>query len=112
MGGNSSSSGILGVKDTADNSSGTSFSLCCGYGAIKLSKFKDPSPKLKELYENTSPQSRQFLANIRKCNGLVAMASRCITGKLTDFSKIKSNGPSIYKMSGQMYTFQSLDILK
>jgi hypothetical protein len=31
------------------------------------------------------------------------MASKCITGKLTDFSKFKSRGPNIYKMSGQMY---------
>ena len=82
---------------------GKTFSLCCSYGAIKLAKFKDPSPKLRELFDKTSPQSTQFLANIRKYNGLVAMASKCITGKLTDFSKVKSSGPSIFKMSGQMY---------
>ena len=79
------------------------FSLYCNYGAIKLTPFKDPSPKLKKLFENTSSQSTQFLANIRKYNGLVAMSSKCITGKLTDFSKFKSRGPNIYKMSGQMY---------
>ena len=79
------------------------FSLCCSYGAIELTKFKDPSPELKQLFENTSQQSRQFLTNIRMYNGLVAMASKCISGKLTDFSKVKSKGPSIYKMSGQMY---------
>ena len=31
------------------------------------------------------------------------MASKCITGKLTEFTKFKSRGPNIYKMSGQMY---------
>ena len=31
------------------------------------------------------------------------MPSKCITGKLTDFSKLRSKGPNIYKMSGQMY---------
>ena len=79
------------------------FSLCCSYGSIKLTHFKDPSPQLKELFENSSSQSKQFLANIRKYNGLVAMSSKCISGKLTDFSKFKSRGPNIYKMSGQMY---------
>ena len=79
------------------------YSLCCGYGAIKLPPFKDPSSELKKLFENTSQESRQFLLNIRRYNGLVAMASKCITGKLTDFTKVRSKGPSIYKMSGQMY---------
>ena len=70
-------------KNNVDNT----FSLCCSYGAIKLTPFKDPSPKLKELFENMSSQSKQFLSNIRQYNGLVAMASKCITGKLTDYSK-------------------------
>ena len=86
-------------KNNVDNT----FSLCCSYGAIKLTPFKDPSPKLKELFENMSSQSKQFLSNIRQYNGLVAMASKCITGKLTDLRKFKSRGPNIYKMSGQMY---------
>ena len=85
------------------NDKDKTFSLCCSYGTVKLTPFKDPSPKLKKLFENTSSQSTQFLANIRKYNGLVAMSSKCITGKLTDFSKFKSRGPNIYKMSGQMY---------
>ena len=70
-------------KNTEDNT----FSLCCSYGAVKLTPFKDPSPKLKKLFENMSSQSKQFLSNIRQYNGLVAMASKCITGRFTDFSK-------------------------
>ena len=31
------------------------------------------------------------------------MSSKCITGKLTDYSKFKSRWPNIYKMSGKMY---------
>ena len=79
------------------------FSLCCSYGAINLTPFRDPSQKLKKLFERTSVQSRQFLDNIRKYNGLVSMSSKNITGKLTDFSKCKTRGPNIFKMSGQMY---------
>ena len=82
---------------------GKTFSHCCSYGAIKLVPFKDPTTNLKKLFDEFSSQSKQFLKNIRQYNGLVAMSSRCITGKLTDFSKLKSKGPNIYKMSGQMY---------
>ena len=85
------------------NNGDKTFSLCCSYGSIKLTPFRDPSPQLKNLFENSTSQSKQFLANIRKYNGLVAMSSKCISGKLTDFSKFKSRGPNIYKMSGQMY---------
>ena len=82
---------------------GKTFSLCCSYGAIRLTLFKDPSPTLKQLFDKTTSESKQFLENIRKYNGLVSMSSRNISGKLTDFSKLKSRGPNIYKMSGQMY---------
>jgi hypothetical protein len=69
---------------------GLTFSLCCSYGSTRLTPFKDPSPELKKLFERNSSQSRQFLENIRKYNGLVAMSSKNISGKLTDFSKCKS----------------------
>ena len=82
---------------------GKTFSLCCSYGAIRLNQFKDPSPKMKKLFDENSSQSKQFLKNIRQYNNLVSMSSKCITGKLTDFSKLRSKGPNIYKMSGQMY---------
>ena len=82
---------------------GLTFSLCCSYGSVKLAPFKDPSLPLKKLFERNSSQSRKFLDNIRKYNGLVAMSSKNISGKLTDFSKCKSRGPNVYKMSGQMY---------
>ena len=86
-----------------EKAKGKTFSLCCSYGAIRLTPFKDPSPKLKKLFERTSTQSKQFLENIRKYNGLVSMSSKNISGKLTDFSKCKTQGPNIFKMSGQMY---------
>ena len=82
---------------------GKTFSLCCSYGAIRLNQFKDPSPKMKKLFDENSSQSKQFLKNIRQYNNLVSMSSKCITGKLTDFSRIRSKGPNIFKMSGQMY---------
>ena len=56
------------------NNGDKTFSLCCSYGSIKLTPFKDPSPQLKNLFENSTSQSKQFLANIRKYNGLVAMS--------------------------------------
>ena len=86
-----------------EKNGGKTFSLCCSYGAIKLTPFRDPSPKLKKLFERASVQSRQFLDNIRRYNGLVSMSSKNITGKMTDFSKCKTRGPNIFKMSGQMY---------
>ena len=81
---------------------GKTFSLCCSYGAIKLTPFKDLSPTLKQLFDKTTSESKHFLENIRY-NGLVSMSSKNISGKLTDFSKLKSRGPNIFKMSGQMY---------
>ena len=90
-------------RNKKKNNEDKTFSLCCSYGAIKLTPFKDPSPQLKKLFEKMSSQSKQFLSNIRQYNGLVAMASKCMTGKLMDFSKFKSRGPNIFKMSGQMY---------
>ena len=71
---------------------GFTFSLCCSYGTIKLTPFQDPTPELKKLFDHNSSQSRQFLANIRKYNGLVAMSSKNISGKLTDFTKLEFRG--------------------
>jgi hypothetical protein len=83
---------------------GTSFSKCCSYGTIKLHPFKDPSPKLKELFLKYDSQSKQFLNNIRIYNGLVSMASKGIRGgKLEDYKKCKSRGPTPFKLSGQLY---------
>ena len=83
---------------------GKTFSKCCSYGTIQLNPFTDPSPKLKELFSNKDKQSRQFLSNIRRYNGLVAMASKGIhAGKEEDYSGCKNRGPTPYKISGQLY---------
>jgi hypothetical protein len=80
---------------------GLSFSLCCSYGKVKLPRLEDPPEELKKLYQD----DRQFRDNIRQYNNLVSMASRNITGKKTDFSK--SKGPSIFKITGEMYHLTS-----
>ena len=87
-------------ETSKSTSSGKVFSACCHYGSIQLVPFKDPPPALQELFSRTSPQSRQFLDNIRQYNGLVSMASKNITGKLIGFT---GHGPQPFKMSGQMY---------
>ena len=38
------------IKNDVDKT----FSLCCSYGSIKLTPFKDPSPQLKKLFENST----------------------------------------------------------
>lgn len=76
------------------------FSACCRHGTIQLRPFKDPSPALQGLFDRTSPQSQQFMANIRHYNGLVSMASRSVSGKMVEFN---GRGPQPFKMSGQMY---------
>ena len=77
------------------------FSLCCSYGTIKLNNFRDPPPQLSILYMDPGAQCRQFRENIRLYNGMVSMASRNITGAMTNFANTR--GPNIFKMSGQMY---------
>ena len=76
------------------------FSACCRHGTIQLQPFKDPSPALQGLFDRTTPQSQQFMANIRHYNGLVSMASRSVSGKMVEFN---GRGPQPFKMSGQMY---------
>ena len=71
---------------------GKTLSLCCSYDAIKLTLFKDPSPTPKQIFDKTTSESKHFLENIRKYNALGSMSSRNISGKLTDFSKLKSRG--------------------
>ena len=58
------------------------FSACCRHGTIQLQPFKDPSPSLQTLFDWNTPQSQQFMANIRHYNGLVSMASRSVSGKM------------------------------
>ena len=71
---------------------------------IKLNPFTDPSPELQMLFDKYSVQSKQFLNNIRIYNGLVSMASKGIRGgKLENYEKCRSRGPTPYKMSGQLY---------
>ena len=77
-----------------------SFSACCDYGKIQLKPFRDPPPKLRSLFDRQTQQSRQFLENIRQYNGLVAMASKNVTGNIVEFH---GRGPRPFKMSGQMY---------
>ena len=85
-------------KKRGDNSS---FSHCCYYGMIKLDSFKDPPTQLRALFLDQGKKGQQFRANIRMYNGMISMASKNITGVMTDFGNTR--GPNIFKMSGQMY---------
>ena len=61
--------------------------------------FKDPPPKLRCLLELKNEESMKFCENIRAYNNMVSMASKAITGKMTQFDK----WPRPFKMSGSMY---------
>ena len=67
--------------------------------SVKLHAFKDPPPKLRSLLESYDETSAEFRQNLRAYNNMVSMASKAITGKMTEFKK----WPRPFKMSGSMY---------
>ena len=64
-----------------------------------LPLFKDPLPRLRHLLESYDEESKDFRLNLRAYNNMVSMASKAITGRMTEFK----NWPRPFKMSGSMY---------
>ena len=67
--------------------------------SVNLPVFKDPPPRLKLLLESYDDESAKFRKNLRAYNNMVSMASKAISGKMTEFK----HWPRPFKMSGSMY---------
>ncbi len=80
---------------------GSVYSLCCGYGKIKIPDIK-PSPALLEkLLTEDNNSSKEFRTNIRCYNSALALSS--IGVELGETFKFDTRGPWTYKISGQVY---------
>ncbi len=80
---------------------GTTYSLCCGYGKVKVPPIKPPPPILQQLLTENSETSKNFRSNIRCYNSALALSS--IGVELGTTFKFDYRGPWIYKISGQVY---------
>ena len=99
---NSCGASMFAFETNKKHKDGTvTFSLCCSHGKVCLDSFKDPPQYLQELLLLDTPQAKKFRKNIRSYNNLLSMASRNISGQLTNFAS--SRGPPVFKISGSMY---------
>ena len=80
---------------------GSVYSLCCGYGKIKVPDIKPPPPILQELLTGEDDSSKDFRAHIRCYNSALALSS--IGVELGETFKFDTRGPWTYKISGQVY---------
>ncbi len=80
---------------------GTAYSLCCGYGKIKVPDIKPPPATLQKLYTEDNEKSKEFRKNIRCYNSALALSS--VGVELGTTFKFDNRGPWTYKISGQIY---------
>ncbi len=80
---------------------GSVYSLCCGYGKIKIPDIKPPPPILQKLLTENNDTSKEFRTKIRCYNSALALSS--IGVELGETFKFDSRGPWTYKISGQVY---------
>ncbi len=80
---------------------GSVYSLCCGYGKVKVPDIKPPPAILQKLYTENDTTSKDFRKNIRCYNSALALSS--IGVQLGETYKFDNRGPWIYKISGQIY---------
>ncbi len=80
---------------------GSVFSLCCGYGKIKVPDIKPPPPMLQTLLTANSASAKDFRTHIRCYNSALALSS--IGVELGETFKFDTKGPWTYKISGQVY---------
>ena len=78
------------------------FSLCCGYGAIKLPPINDPPKLLKKLSTGNTQKDCTFREKIQAYNSSLAFASMSITGMEYNFPHRR---PYCFRISGQIYHF-------
>ncbi len=80
---------------------GSAYSLCCGYGKVKVSDIKQPPPILQKLYTEMDTSSKEFRTKIRCYNSALALSS--IGVEPGETFKFDNRGPWTYKISGQVY---------
>jgi hypothetical protein len=76
------------------------FSMCCGYGKIKLNALLPPPEPLNHLLTAIDKQSKEFRRNIRNYNNALAMTSIGASGNIAAHT---TNGIFTYKLHGQLY---------
>lgn len=79
------------------NQKGSTFSLCCAVGEIKLPDIKQPPKFLADIYLDQKKR-RHYNANIRAYNSMFAFSS--IGGKV-DGSINSGNAPYSFRLNGQ-----------
>lgn len=75
------------------------FSLCCHKGKVNLAKHRELPADIKSLFTGESPESKEFLNNIRRYNSALAFAS--MNAKID--SKVNKSGTFVFRISGQVY---------
>ena len=75
------------------------FSLCCSYGAVKLSP-KGTTRDAKRCIDWQHKRDHDFRTNIRAYNSSFAFASVLLTGNEYEF---KTRGSYYYRINGQVY---------
>ena len=54
---------------------GETSSICCNDGQVRLERFPDPPPLLRDLWTSDTPDARIFRDNSRSFNNSLALAS-------------------------------------
>ncbi|KAK9051315.1 hypothetical protein SSX86_027942 [Deinandra increscens subsp. villosa] len=82
------------------NSSGRSYSFCCGFGKVELPDLKQPEESYVNLFKSSDVKSRNFVKNIRRYNSMFSFTS--MGGKI-DKKINKGRGPFTFRLSGENY---------
>ncbi|KAI3776977.1 hypothetical protein L1987_46770 [Smallanthus sonchifolius] len=77
-----------------------SFSLCCGYGKVKLPNLKDPPHDYKSLYSCFDSKGKHFFKNIRRYNSMFSFTSM---GGKVDSSINRGKAPYVFRLGGENY---------
>ncbi|XP_021996239.1 uncharacterized protein LOC110893438 [Helianthus annuus] len=78
----------------------SSFSLCCSNGDVELPSSPSPPPLLERFYKRVTPESRNFMNNIRTYNMMFSFTS--LGGKVSKTFQ-KTKGPYVFGLQGQNY---------
>ncbi|KZP24540.1 hypothetical protein FIBSPDRAFT_929756 [Athelia psychrophila] len=75
------------------------FGSCCAHGQVQLEPLQDPPYPLQQLFLGLTPQSREFLENIRQYNAAFAFTS---LGVVQDHAVNAGIGPYIFRIHGEL----------
>lgn len=84
---------------TASSVASPAFSSCCGNGQVRLEPLQDPPDALRQLFLSDTPESREFLENIRQYNAAFAFTS---LGVKQDLAINTGFGPYIFRIHGEL----------